>query len=78
MKESKGYMNARPSKDSKKQGQEEKDFEGETTEEAIVKAEEAIGLDREKMDIKVVCEEQKGLFGMKGAKAAKIKVYYKR
>jgi len=52
----------------------ESEFEGHTTEEAIKKAEKSMGLDRECMDIKVVCEEKMGLFGMRGAKLAKIKV----
>ena len=50
-----------------------KEFEGGTVEEAIEKAEKAFGVSRETLTIKVVCEEQKGLFGMRGAKLAKIK-----
>jgi hypothetical protein len=30
------------------------------------------------LDIKIVCEEQRGLFGMQGAMAAKIKVILKK
>ncbi len=56
---------------------EETEFEGHTTEEAIKKAEKILGLDREGMKIKVVCEEKKGLFGMRGSKQAKIKVIKK-
>jgi len=52
----------------------EAEFEGQTVEEAILKAEKTLGLDREKMDIQVVCEEKRGLFKMAGAKQAKIKV----
>ena len=55
----------------------ESEFEGQTTEEAIKKAEKSMGVDREKMEIKVVCEEKKGLFGMRGAKLAKIKAIKK-
>ena len=55
----------------------EAEFEGQTTEEAIKKAEKSMGIDREKMQIKVVCEEKKGLFGMRGAKLAKIKAVKK-
>ena len=54
-----------------------KEFEGATTEEAIAKAEQAMGVSREALDIKVVCEEKRGLFGMRGAKPAKIKVHKK-
>jgi predicted RNA-binding protein Jag len=59
-------------------GSSEAEFEADTTEEAINKAEKALGLDRNKMKIKVVCEEKKGLFGMRGAKMAKIKVLFKK
>jgi predicted RNA-binding protein Jag len=52
----------------------EQEFEGKTVEEAIGKAEKAIGTSRETMEIKIVCEEKRGLFGMRGAKLAKIKV----
>lgn len=52
----------------------EAEFEGGTVEEAIIKAENRLGIMRELMDIKVVCEEKRGLFGMRGAKQAKIKV----
>ena len=56
----------------------EAEFEGKTLEDAIVKAEKKLGLDRERMDIKVVCEEKRGLFGMSGSKQAKIKVIVSR
>jgi predicted RNA-binding protein Jag len=56
----------------------EAEFEGKTVEEAILKAEKKLSLDREHMDIKVVCEEKRGLFGMSGAKQAKIKVIVSR
>ena len=55
-----------------------KEFEGKSTEEAIEKAEKALGVSRETLDIKIVCEEQKGLFGMAGAKRAKIKAAVKK
>lgn len=64
--------------DESARGHSEAEFEAETTEEAIVKAENTLGIDREKMKIKVVCEEKKGLFGMRGAKLAKIKVSFKK
>ncbi len=51
-----------------------KEFEGGNVEEAISKAEKALGVPRETLKIKVVCEEKRGLFGMRGAKLAKIKV----
>ncbi len=39
-------------------GKTEAEFEADTTEEAISKAEKFLGIDREKMKIKVVCEDQ--------------------
>ena len=53
------------------------DFEGNTVEDAIRHAVKTLNVSRETMDIKVVCEEQRGLFGMKGASQAKIKVSIK-
>ena len=53
------------------------EFEGKTLEIAIKKAETAFNVSRETLDIKVVCEEQRGLFGMEGAKPAKIKARLK-
>lgn len=53
------------------------DFEGSTVEDAIKKAIKVTGVSREKMMIKIVCEEQRGLFGMEGASPAKIKVHLK-
>ena len=54
--------------------EEVKEFEGGTVEESIGKAEKILGVSRETLEIKVMCEEKKGLFGMRGAKLAKIKV----
>ena len=53
------------------------EFEGNTVDAAIKKAVKAFNVPRETLDIKVVCEEQRGLFGMAGVKAAKIKVAIK-
>ncbi len=54
-----------------------REFEGKTTEEAIAKAETTLKVPRIRMEIKIVCEEKKGLFGMPGAKLAKIKAAIK-
>ncbi len=62
---------------NKGKGNPEEEFEADSTEEAIGKAEKALGVDRENMKIKVVCEEKKGLFGMRGSKQAKIKAVKK-
>ena len=54
------------------------EFEGSTVDDAIKKATKTLNVSRETLDIKVVCEEQRGLFGMEGAKSAKIKVSLKK
>ena len=53
-------------------------FEGPDVESAIEKALAELKVQRDDILVKVVCEEQKGLFGMKGVKPAKIKVQYKK
>jgi spoIIIJ-associated protein len=49
------------------------EVEGKTLEEAIKKALKELNLPRDKVKIEVLSEEEKGLFGMPGAKPAKIK-----
>ncbi len=53
------------------------EVEGNTVEDAIEKSLKILKVSREKVVVKVVSEEQKGLFGMEGAKPAKIKVSLK-
>ena len=53
------------------------EVEGSTVEEAIKRALEFLNVSREDVTIKIVCEEKKGLFGMEGAKLAKIRVSLK-
>ena len=53
------------------------EVEGSTVEEAIKKALEILNVSRDDVVVKIVCEEKKGLFGMEGAKPAKIKVFLK-
>lgn len=53
------------------------EFEGKTVEDAIKNALKELDVKRDQVDVRVVCEEQKGLFGMEGAKLAKIKVFFK-
>lgn len=50
------------------------EIEGKTVAEAIKKALEQLKVPRNKVQIKVLVEEEKGLFGMPGAKLAKIRV----
>ena len=54
------------------------EIEGTTVEDAIHRAKEMLGVSRERMNIKIVSEEKKGLFGMEGEKPAKIKVCIKK
>ncbi len=54
------------------------EVEGKTTEEAIRTALEKLGARREDVKIEILAEEDKGLFGMKGAKLAKVKATLKR
>jgi spoIIIJ-associated protein len=53
------------------------EFEGNTVDDAINKAVLKLGVPKDRLDIKIVCEEKRGLFGMPGAKTAKIKVSIK-
>jgi spoIIIJ-associated protein len=53
------------------------EVEGKTTEEAIKIALKTLKLPRNKVKIEVLSEEAKGLFGMPGAKPAKIRATIK-
>lgn len=50
------------------------EVEGKTVEEAIKKALKELKISRDKVKIEVLSEEEKGLFGMPGAKPAKVRV----
>ncbi len=50
------------------------EVEGATVEEAVKKALKELKLPRNKVKIEVLSEEEKGLFGMSGAKPAKVRV----
>jgi len=50
------------------------EIEGKTVEEAVKKALKELKLPRDRVKIEVLSEEEKGLFGMPGAKLAKIRV----
>jgi len=50
------------------------EIEGNTVEEAISKALVALKLSRKNVKIQILSEEKKGLFGMPGAKPAKVRV----
>jgi spoIIIJ-associated protein len=53
------------------------EVEAATTKEAIQKALKILGVAKNKVDIKILCEESKGLFGMDGQKLARIKATLK-
>lgn len=65
-------------KDSNEKPMNEKSFEGDTVENAIQIALDEMSVSRDEIKIKVVCEEKRGLFGLGGAKPAKIKVTKKQ
>ncbi len=50
------------------------EVEGKTVKEAVKKALKELKLPREKVKIQILAEEEKGLFGMPGARPAKIRV----
>lgn len=50
------------------------EIEGRTVEEAIKKALKELRLPRERVTIEVLAEEEKGLFGMEGARPAKVRI----
>lgn len=54
------------------------EFEAKTVSEAIKKALKILKVARSDIDVKVVSEEKMGLFGMGGAKGAKIRVTLKK
>lgn len=54
------------------------EVEGQTVEEAIKKATKLFNVAREDIIVRIVSEEKKGLFGMEGAKPAKIKATLKK
>jgi len=53
------------------------EVEGISVEEAISKAVDLLNVPRDELNVKIVSEEKKGLFGMEGAKPAKIIVSLK-
>ncbi len=53
------------------------EFEGRNVEEAVGRALKTLKVPRNKITVEVLSEEEKGLFGMEGAKPAKIKVTIK-
>ena len=53
------------------------EVEAKTVEEAIKKALDILKVAREDIEVSVLSEEKKGLFGMEGAKRAKIRVVLK-
>ena len=54
------------------------EVEAKTTKEAIKTALRQLNVKKEDVEIKILREEQKGLFGMEGAEPAKIKVTVKK
>lgn len=53
------------------------EIEAKTVEEAIKKALEILKVPRDSIEVQVLSEEKKGLYGMEGAKRAKIRAVLK-
>ena len=53
------------------------EVEGPTSKEAIAKALKLFGVRRQQVTVKILAEEERGLFGMKGASQAKVRVTLK-
>lgn len=53
------------------------EIEAATTKEAIDAALKRLGVKKEQISVRVLSEEQRGLFGMRGAKPVKIRVTVK-
>ncbi len=53
------------------------EIEGPTIKTAVAKALAALGARRDQVTIKILSEEEKGLFGMKGAAQARVRVTLK-
>lgn len=53
------------------------EVEGPTTKDAIRLGLEKLGVTKDKVQVRVLAEEKKGLFGMEGAKQAKVKLTVK-
>ena len=54
------------------------EIEGKSTEEAIAIALKKLGTKRDEVEIKILREETKGLFGMSGQRPAKVKITLKK
>ena len=50
------------------------EVEGKTTQEAIKRALKQMGLSRKQVKVEILSEENKGVFGMEGAKPARVRV----
>ncbi len=50
------------------------EVEGKTVEEAIKKGLKLLNVPKRLVKVRIVCEEKRGLFGMEGAKLAKVKL----
>lgn len=62
---------------AKKHQQQSIEIEGLTTKEAIRLGLEKLGVTKDRVEVKILSEEKKGLFGMEGAKMAKVKLTVK-
>ena len=54
------------------------EIEGRTSQEAIKAALKKLGVSRNRVKVEILAEEDKGLFGMKGAKPARVRITLKK
>lgn len=54
------------------------EVQGRTSQEAIKIALKKLGVSRNRVKVEILSEEDKGLFGMKGARQARVKVSLKK
>ncbi|MBN3039045.1 MAG: Jag N-terminal domain-containing protein [Candidatus Omnitrophica bacterium] len=54
------------------------EVEGKTSQEAIKFALKQLGVTRNQVKVEILAEENRGLFGMKGARPARVKVTLKK
>lgn len=54
------------------------EVEGRTSQEAIKEALEKLGVSRRQVKVEILAEEDKGLFGMEGARPARVRVTLKK
>ena len=50
------------------------EVEGKTVQDAVKKALDQLKVKKDQIKVEILCEEEKGLFGMEGARPAKVRI----